>query len=140
MNFKDYITNELWPYIRSWMENNARVDIVLDIYLKYSLKTGTREKRGGKTRRRVTLYTKIPGNSVEFLRVDRNKQELFVEIAKTLRLMDLPEEKKLFNTLLDGCISSPSNVDVSAVVLRRRLTPEYFCTLRQLHHLDIASL
>ena len=28
--------------------------------------------------------------------------------------MDLQEEKQLFNALLDGCITSPSNVDVSA--------------------------
>ena len=84
VTFEDYITNELWPYIRSWMENNDRVDIVWDIYSKYSLKTGTREKRGGGTRRRVTLHTKIPGNWAEFLRVDLNKQELFVEIEKTL--------------------------------------------------------
>ena len=115
VTFGDCITNELWPYIRSWMENNDRVDIVWDIYSKYSLKTGTREKRSGGTRRRVTLHTKIPGNWAEFLRVDLNKQELFVEIAKTLSLMELPEEKQLFNTLLDGCITSPSNVDVSAV-------------------------
>ena len=59
-------------------------------------------KRGGGTRRRVTLHTKIPENWAEFLRVDLNKQELFVEIAKTLSLMELPEEKQLFNILLDG--------------------------------------
>ena len=58
--FEGYITNELWLYIQSWMGNNARVDIVWDIYSKYSLKVDTQEKRNGGTRRRVTLLNKDP--------------------------------------------------------------------------------
>lgn len=72
------------PYVMSRLETNDRVDVVWDVYSKTSLKSGTRKQRGTGTRRKVTLSTKVPGNWASFLRVDLNKQELFVEIAKGL--------------------------------------------------------
>eukprot|EP00745_Piridium_sociabile_P029607 TRINITY_DN48831_c1_g1_i4.p3 TRINITY_DN48831_c1_g1~~TRINITY_DN48831_c1_g1_i4.p3 ORF type:complete len:129 (-),score=27.86 TRINITY_DN48831_c1_g1_i4:850-1236(-) len=80
----DYFTEEFVPYILSWFEGNDRIDIVWDVYSKTSLKSGTREQRGSGARRRVTLSTRIPGNWAAFLRVDLNKQELFVEMTAML--------------------------------------------------------
>lgn len=84
-----YFSNVFEPYILLWFERNDRVDVVWDIYTKTSLKSGTREQRGTGARRRVTLATKVPGNWAAFLRVDLNKQELFVELAKCLQNMTL---------------------------------------------------
>ena len=81
----------------SWFESNDRVDIVWDIYSRTTLKAGTREQRGSGVRRRVTFTSKIPGNWAAFLRVDLNKEELFVEIAKNLELLQLPDGKQLFD-------------------------------------------
>ena len=111
----DYIYNDFLPYILSWFDSNDRVDIVWDVYSKTSLKAGTREQRGSGLRRRVTFATKVPGNWSSFLRVDLNKQELFIEIANQLKLLQLPNGKQLFFTILDKCSSSPLDSDVSAL-------------------------
>ena len=47
--------------------------------------------------------------------MDINKQELFVEIAKNLKLLQLPDGTQLFTTILDMCTSSPPDADVSAL-------------------------
>ena len=83
VTFGEYFTEQFVPYIMTWFESNERVDIVWDVYSKTSLKAGTREQRGSGVRRRVTFATKIPGNWAAFLRVDLNKEELFIEIAAT---------------------------------------------------------
>lgn len=90
----DYFKDVFVPYILSWFETNDRVDIVWDVYSKTSLKAGTREQRGSGTRRRVTLSTKVPGNWASFLRVDLNKQELFIEFAKNLELTTFPQVRR----------------------------------------------
>ena len=84
-------TDVFAPYVMSWLETNNRIDVVWDVYSKTSLKSGTREQRGTGTRRKVTLSTKVPGNWASFLRVDLNKQELFVELAKGLERMQLEQ-------------------------------------------------
>lgn len=91
VNIGDYFTDVFMPYILSWLQTNNRVDVVWDVYSKTSLKSGTREQRGSGARRRVTLSTKVPGNWAAFLRVDLNKQELFVELSKKLKSMILPQ-------------------------------------------------
>ena len=113
--FGDYFLKEFVPYILSWFDSNDRVDIVWDVYSRTSLKAGTREQRGSGLRRRVTFSTKVPGNWAAFLRVDFNKQELFVEIANNLKVLQLLEGKQLFTTILDKCLSSPFDADVSTL-------------------------
>ena len=71
-----------------------------DVYSSTCLKSGTREQRGSGARRKVTFSTKVPGNWAAFLRVDLNKQELFVEIGKSLQLLELSDEKQLYTTFL----------------------------------------
>ena len=86
-----------------------------DVYSSTSLKPGTREQRGSGARRKVTFSTKVPGYRAAFLRVDQNKQELFVEIGKSLQLLELPDEKQLYTTILEDCASSPPDQDVSTL-------------------------
>ena len=50
---------------------------MFDEYRKDSLKAATREKRGSGQRRRVLQNALIPCDWNEFLRVDKNKTELF---------------------------------------------------------------
>ena len=47
--------------------------------------------------------------------MDLNKQELFVEIANNLKHVQLPDGKQLFTTILDKCISSSLDLDVSGL-------------------------
>ena len=49
-----------------------------------------------------TMSTKVPGNWASFIRVDKNKQELSVELVKNLKLLQTPV-KQLFTTILDDC-------------------------------------
>ena len=53
-------------------------------------------------------------NLAAFLRVDLNKQELFVELAKNLKDITLPPGKQLF-TILNDCASPLPDADVGAV-------------------------
>lgn len=94
VTIRDYFNDVFAPYVMSWLDTNNRVDIVWDVYSKTSLKSGTRDLRGTGARRRVTLSTKVPGNWAAFLRVDLNKQELFIELAKCLKHMILPQVRR----------------------------------------------
>lgn len=96
----DYCTDIFFPYVCKWLENNQRVDIIWDVYSKTSLKSATRDQRGSGIRRRVTLTTKVPGNWAAFLRVDLNKQELFMELSKCISQMILPQVRKKYYLIL----------------------------------------
>ena len=127
--FGEYFFKELLPYILSWLEWNDQVDIVWDVYSKTSIKSGTREQRGSGLRRRGTFTTKIPGNSAAFLRVDLNKQDFFGEMSNNLKLVELPDGKQLFTTILEKCLSSPLDADVSDLspcTQERKRIQEYF--------------
>jgi hypothetical protein len=99
---REYFDNVFAPHILGWLKNNQRVDVVWDVYSKTSIKSGLREHRGTGSRRRVTQATKVPGNWAAFLRVDLNKQELFIELAKMLALLKLPEVTKFDNNNNNG--------------------------------------
>ena len=58
-----------------------RTDVVFDVYLPWSLKSETREKRGQGIRKRVTGISKTPKNWQSFLRDGNNKTELFYFLA-----------------------------------------------------------
>ena len=129
VTIRDHFTDVFVPYVLSRFETNNRVDIVWDVYFKTSLKSGTQEQRGSTERRRqVTFSTKIPSNRAAFLRVDLNKQEFFVELAKKKNIM-LPQDKQLFTTILGD---APVNCLMLMLVqsppaYRRNLTLDYFC-------------
>ena len=58
--------------------------MVWDRYFPGSLKDSAQSKRGKGIRRRVRSDTRIPGNWTAFLRVDENKEELFLYLAEQL--------------------------------------------------------
>ena len=85
LTIRDHFTDVFVPYILSWFERKNRVNIVLDVYSKTSLKSGIRKQRGSGARSQVTFSTKISSNWAAFLLVDLNKQELFVQLAQQLK-------------------------------------------------------
>ena len=78
--FQEYSQSVFLPYVKGQLRN----DLVWDKYDTDSLKATARSKRGKRIRRRVKPDTKIPGNWAAFLRVDENKQELFLFLADQL--------------------------------------------------------
>ena len=56
--------------------------MVGDSYKIDNIKYGTQKKRGSSIHQRVTLTGTIPTNWQGFLRVDANKEELFVLLAE----------------------------------------------------------
>ena len=97
-NFAEYANDVFIANIRSLLANCHRVDVVFDRYIKGSLKTATRDKRGKGTRRKVCAETKIPGCWSEFLKDDKNKVELFHFLAENIVRSDFPENKIVYVT------------------------------------------
>ena len=64
------------PYVKKFVENSDRADVVFDRYIPNSLKATTGRKSGSGARRRVGHGVKIPPNWHDVLRVD-DKTELF---------------------------------------------------------------
>ena len=114
ITIQEYIDNVIYPHLGNFLEVNDRVDVVFDVYKKSSIKSATREERGKGIRRRVKLTTKVPRNWASFLRVDLNKEELFVEIANPIKNMEIPIDKQVFITRKDECLSS-ADLDLSAL-------------------------
>ena len=82
--FEEYSQNMFLPYVKAQLVNVTRVDVVWNTYIEGSLKAKTRNKRGKGIRRRVMPDSKIPGNWAAFLRIDKNKEELFHFLADQL--------------------------------------------------------
>ncbi len=85
--------------------NLQRLDIVFDRYFKQSLKSQTREKRGFGTHISVKDCTQIFKNWRNFLRLDKNKEELFSLLATQIEMHDVPG-KTVVATLSEGVVYS----------------------------------
>lgn len=81
--FYEYSGTIFCPYIRKQLGSVQRVDVVWNTYKDNSLKNATRSKRGTGIRRRVQGQTCVPRNWRTFLRVDKNKSELFNSFSVT---------------------------------------------------------
>ena len=95
------------PHLHKSLETVQRVDIVFYIYLDKSLKQATRRKRGSGVPIRITEKTHVPTNWKNFLRVDNNKQELFVFLAEQINKIHIMEGKKLVVTIKENVIVLP---------------------------------
>lgn len=95
--FDDYFMSSIVPFINSKNEKFERIDFVWDRYLPMSLKSFTREKRGSGTRQRVEGHLKLPKNWNNFLKVDENKEELFLFLGKKIKT--LPSNIQVLSTL-----------------------------------------
>ena len=76
--FQEYRETIFLPYVINQLRNVERVDVVWERYVPTSLKDSARNKRGKGIRGGNRLGTRIPGDWTASLRVDENKQELFL--------------------------------------------------------------
>ena len=105
---------QLHNYVKMWHTLVLRVDIVFDVYKDDSLKAATREKRGKGIRRRVVGENKVPGNWTQFLRDERNKEELFSFLANYLTTQEYQSRNTLYVTDGDKVLSNKPNVSMSS--------------------------
>ena len=82
--FQEYSETVVLPYVMNQLRNVERVDVVWDRYLPDSLKDSAQVKRGKGIRRCVRPDSRIRGDWTAFLRVDEDKQELFLYLAGQL--------------------------------------------------------
>jgi len=80
-SFSEYSRDIFNPYLLGFLESSKRVDVIWDEYRKQSLKQQTRDLRRKGIRRRVSSDVAIPSNWHSFLRVDKNKTELFAFLS-----------------------------------------------------------
>ena len=76
--------------------------MVFDIYIKDSLKSATRSKRGKGVRRKVRSDSLLPGNWESFPRVDENKTELFSFLAD--EIVKMPSQRQIVITKGDSVV------------------------------------
>lgn len=113
--FGEYCSNVFASFIDRVMRNVTRLDIVFDRYLLNSLKAGTRESRGSGQRVKVTHSTSIPKLFNNFLAVNENKQQLFNLLAEFIIECNKWQGKVVICTFDDVVMSSPGDIDVSAI-------------------------
>ena len=123
--FQDYAMLVFLPYIKAQLARVTRVDIIWDIYIPDSLKFTAKENRGKGVRRRVAAANSIPGNWHEFLRVDKNKTELFNFLAHEV-VENLSTEKEVFSTcgkhVLCSRVHQARSIDIKSQIYRRHST------------------
>jgi hypothetical protein len=86
--FSEYASQIFLPYLSSQIQHCKRMDVIWDVYFENSLKEDTRNTRGKGIRRRVEPSSVIPGDWQAFLRVSKNKTELFSFLAKQTVLLE----------------------------------------------------
>ena len=103
----------IWFLHFSTVKNTTRCDIVCEVYVPGSLKTGTHEKRGTSRKRRVEPGSKIPKDWGDFLKREENKEELFSFLAKeSLKVQD---KGQIISTLGDKIVvKNPADVTLIA--------------------------
>ena len=114
-NFAEYASDIFIPYIISQLHNASRLDLVWDRYIEESLKGTARAKRGKGIRRRVLAGGAIPGNWRDFLRVDKNKTELFNFLSRALLDAFNQEGKQLVFTNGESILSKPELNDFDSL-------------------------
>lgn len=103
--FYSYCVDKLVIHMKFEFQMVARKDIVWDVYRENSLKASIRQRRGTGKRQRVQENVTIKQKWTEFLRVDTNKVELFVYLAKELFLCDWGA-KTLVTTFKENVLSN----------------------------------
>uniref|UniRef100_A0A7M5XM76 AWS domain-containing protein n=2 Tax=Clytia hemisphaerica TaxID=252671 RepID=A0A7M5XM76_9CNID len=101
--FHEY-SKEFTQFVKNQITSVNRLDIVWDVYIEKSLKLSARTKRGKGTRRKVLEDTRIPGNWQSFLRVDKNKEELFRFLAR--ESIKISTRKAIISSIDDSAISN----------------------------------
>ncbi|EDO31790.1 predicted protein [Nematostella vectensis] len=86
--FSDYAQRTFIKYILAQVRHVERIDLVFDEYIANSLKATTRSHRGAAVRQRVEPVKKLPRSWKDFLRDDRNKEELFKFLGESFVTAD----------------------------------------------------
>ena len=79
--FKQYSAT-VQGFLNSHKQIATRIDLVIDVYIENSLNAATKAKRGRGMRQTGAAETPVPPNWPNFLRVETNKQELFLYLAQ----------------------------------------------------------
>ena len=112
--FSEYASNKFIPYVTAQLQHVKRIDIVWDEYVENSLKATTRSKRGSGVRQLVAANNKLPRNWKEFLREDRNKQELFRFLAQCATSVN-SGQRQIISTYARGVLTSLPRDDTSSL-------------------------
>ena len=81
--YEDYALEYILLKIKFYGATYKRVDVVFDVYRRFTLKGEARVRRGQGMRRRGTCTSKTPTNWRSFLRDDDNETELFQFLWQT---------------------------------------------------------
>lgn len=111
--FVAYAKDVFLPHLQKQLEQSTnRIYLVWDQYLKDSLKTSARERRGRGVRRRVQADTTIPINWQKFVRIDENKTDLYEYLSMSIDsdkiIIATSGEKVLYNTEYETARLQPS--------------------------------
>ena len=108
--FQDYSNSVFWPYLFGQLQSVRRLDIVWDVDLADSLKSGTRNKRGQGQRRKVLPLPPLPSTWKSFSKDDGNKSDLFRFLYKETERTPV-FRKILVSTCGDNVVSSSAETD-----------------------------
>ena len=110
----------LWPTYKI-------VDVVFDVYRRFTLKGEARVRRGQGMRRRGTCTSKTPTNGRSFLRDDDNKTELFKFL--TDKICQTQTTRTILVTK-EGCVTCNANqksLEAVSHVYTNKQIHEYLC-------------
>ena len=132
--FGEYARTLFLPKVAKELQSVSRIDIVFDCYKKNSLKETARQRRGTGIRRKVEELSQTPSNWHSFLRIDKNKTELFSFLSE--QMTSNPELNKLVIAAFEDVVLTSNQADV------RNLSPcnhEEADTRVFLHALDMSN-
>jgi len=115
--FNDYFLHVFNPYILHKLERCHEILIAWDVYKQGdSLKVGERRRRGtGGRLYQVGPQTLVPTDWHDFLRSDKNKEQLFFFLAACMAAFQYPEGNRVYTSSGDKTLHSAgmedSNVD-----------------------------
>ena len=104
-----YCEDELLSKLKFTSQNTKRLDLVFDVYNENSLKSKTRENRGGGMRISVRKDTPICKDFQNFMRNDTNKKELIKIIADVA--IQIPETLVTIVATIGSKIASNSSLE-----------------------------
>ena len=100
--FGEYATNIFVPKVTKELQTVERLNAVFDTYKKDSLKATTRQKRGKGLRRKVEEQSLAPKNCHSFLRIDKNKTEVFKFLSE--RIVEIETNKMVVSPFEDKIV------------------------------------
>ena len=114
-SFNEYAQQVFVPYILSKLHQATRLNLVWHCYITDSLKGTARAKQGNGVRGRVVGGAIVPRNWASFLRIDKNKTELFSFLSGVLHESFQLADKEIIITKGDDVLTKPPLLDTSAL-------------------------